>query len=119
MCRHGLGTEPNGEEDGENGGVTLPNPAVLERRWPLWEGRRSNWGLHPETCDALLSTKDVRIIGTHGHPSELMGLLPPFAPADARRSSDSEQGYSFSDEEAAALTERVNAMSRPSVKVTA
>lgn len=72
-----------------------------------WEGRRSNWGLLPETCDALLSTNDVRIIGTHGRPSELMGFLSPFTPANGRPSSDSQQGYRFSEEEAAALMERV------------
>lgn len=84
-----------------------------------WAGRRSNWGLLPETCDALLSTKDVKIIGTHGRRSELMGVLPPFAPAGGGLSSDAEQGYSFSEEEAAALMERVTAMAPPSAEVTA
>lgn len=95
------------EEDGEdmtllfwhNGGLHL-----------AWAGRRSAQGLRPETCDALLATKDVKVIGRHNQPSELMGILPPFVAGSAARevSPDPEEGYEFTEEEAEALMERAH-----------
>lgn len=81
-----------------------------------WAGRRSEWGLTPETCDALLSTKDIKVIGRHNRPSELMGILPPFVAGLAPRVVPPEpgEGYEFTEEEAEALMERVGSLSRPS-----